>query len=58
MKNDEDKNPAAVSLGNASWAKRSKGKTEKQITAAFKKLSMLAAKKRSLDKAKRSMSRA
>ncbi len=58
MKSDEEKNPSAVALGRASWAKRRKGKTKAQIKADFTRLSALAAKKRSLDKAKRSMSSA
>jgi len=53
MKNDEDKNPSAVALGRASWAKRKKRKSRAQIRANFKRLSVLAAKKRSLDKATR-----
>jgi hypothetical protein len=53
MKSDADKNPAAVALGNASWDKRKKGKTKAEIRANFKRLSTLAAKKRSLDKAAR-----
>jgi hypothetical protein len=53
MKSDADKNPSAVALGNASWDKRKKGKTKAQIKADFTRLSTLAAKKRSLDKAAR-----